>query len=219
MSTTRRTRVRGTGFRKMGKFRPVLRYRAKKFVKPMPIPEKIRPESSIEVPEGVSLNVTKRSFTLTKGEASLTRDFPPSMVSISQEGNQIKLKGISHNAKNRAIVGTFNAHINNMLKGLEKPFSYKLRITSVHFPMTAAVNNGVFELKNFIGGKRIRKPVIPTDVEINVNGSEIELVSRNIESAGMTANRLEQLTRIVRRDRRVFQDGIFIVEKPRGKLQ
>jgi len=141
------------------------------------------------------------------------------MVSISQEGNQIKLKGISHNAKNRAIVGTFNAHINNMLKGLEKPFSYKLRITSVHFPMTAAVNNGVFELKNFIGGKRIRKAVIPTDVEINVNGSEIELVSRNIESAGMTANRLEQLTRIVRRDRRVFQDGIFIVEKPRGKLQ
>lgn len=203
----------------MGKFRPVLRYRAKKFVKPMPIPEKIRPEATIEVPEGVSLTVDKNSFTLTKGESTLTRDFPRAMMNIAQEGNQIKITGISHNAKNRAVVGTFRAHINNMLKGLEVPFSYKLRITSVHFPMTAAVNNGIFELKNFIGGKRIRKAVIPKDVEININGSEIELSSRNIESAGMVANRLEQLTRIIRRDRRVFQDGIFIVEKPRGKLE
>jgi large subunit ribosomal protein L6 len=219
MSTTRRTRVRGTGFRKMGKFRPVLRYRAKKFVKVMPIPEKIKPEVLVELPEGVAMDIDKNTVTLTKSENRLSREFPTAMLTISQEKNNIKLKGNSHNSKNRAIVGTFNAHINNMLKGLEKPFSYKLRIASVHFPMTASINNGVFELKNFIGGKRIRKATIPKGVDINLNGSEIEISSRDIELAGMAANRLEQLTRIVRRDRRVFQDGIFIIEKPRGKLE
>ena len=219
MSTTRRTRVRGTGFRKMGKFRPVLRYRAKKFIKPMPIPEKVKPEALVELPEGVTIKVDKNKVTLTKSENSLSRKFPTAMLTISQEKNNIKLKGNSHNAKNRAIVGTFNAHINNMLKGLEKPFSYKLRIASVHFPMTASVNNNVFELKNFIGGKKIRKAIIPKDVDITVNGSEIEISSRDIELAGLSANRLEQLTRIVRRDRRVFQDGIFIIENPRGKLE
>ena len=203
----------------MGKFRPVLRYRAKKFIKAMPIPEKIKPEALVELPEGVTMNIDKNIVTLTKSENSLSREFPPAMLTISQEKNNIKLKGNSHNAKNRAIVGTFNAHITNMLKGLEKPFSYKLRIASVHFPMTAVINNGVFELKNFIGGKRIRKAIIPKGVDINVNGSEIELSSRDIELAGMVANRLEQLTRIIRRDRRVFQDGIFIIEKPRGKLE
>jgi|ETNmetMinimDraft_21_1059911.scaffolds.fasta_scaffold49438_3 large subunit ribosomal protein L6 len=219
MSTTRRTRVRGTGFRKMGKFRPVLRYRAKKFIKPMPIPEKIKPEALVELPEGVTMKIDKNKVTLTKSENSLSRKFPTSMLTISQEKNNIKLKGNSHNAKNRAIVGTFNAHINNMLKGLEKPFLYKLRIASVHFPMTAAINNNIFELKNFIGGKKIRKAIIPKDVDITVNGSEIEISSRDIELAGLSANRLEQLTRIVKRDRRVFQDGIFIIEKPRGKLE
>lgn len=203
----------------MGKFRPVLRYRAKKFIKAMPIPEKIKPEALVELPEGVTMSIDKSTVTLTKAENSLSREFPTAMLTISQEKNNIKLKGNSHNAKNRAIVGTFNAHINNMLKGLEKPFSYKLRIASVHFPMTAAINNGIFELKNFIGGKSIRKAIIPKGVDINVNGSEIELSSRDIELAGMAANRLEQLTRIVRRDRRVFQDGIFIIDKPRGKLE
>ena len=203
----------------MGKFRPVLRYRAKKFIKAVTIPEKIKPEALVELPEGVTMNIDKNIVTLTKAENSLSREFPPAMLTISQEKNNIKLKGNSHNAKNRAIVGTFNAHITNMLKGLEKPFLYKLRIASVHFPMTAVINNGVFELKNFIGGKRIRKAIIPKGVDINVNGSEIELSSRDIELAGMVANRLEQLTRIIRRDRRVFQDGIFIIEKPRGKLE
>lgn len=203
----------------MGKFRPVLRYRAKKFIKAMPIPEKIKPESIIELSEGVTITVDNKAFTLAKGEVKLSREFPAAMLMISQEGNKLKLTGKSHNAKNRAIVGTFKAHITNMLNGLEQPFSYKLRITSVHFPMTAAINNNIFELKNFVGGKKIRKAVIPSDVEIKMDGAEIELSSRNIESAGMTANRLEQLTRITRRDRRVFQDGIFIVEKPRGKLE
>lgn len=165
------------------------------------------------------MDIDKNTVTFTKSENRLSREFPTAMLTISQEKNNIKLKGNSHNSKNRAIVGTFNAHINNMLKGLEKPFSYKLRIASVHFPMTASINNGVFELKNFIGGKRIRKATIPKGVDINLNGSEIEISSRDIELAGMAANRLEQLTRIVRRDRRVFQDGIFIIEKPRGKLE
>ena len=106
MSTTRRTRVRGTGFRKMGKFRPVLRYRAKKFVKAMPIPEKIKPEALVKLPDGVTMNIDKNIVTLTKSENSLSREFPTAMLTIIQEKNNIKLEGNSHNAKNRAIVGT-----------------------------------------------------------------------------------------------------------------
>ena len=39
----------------------------------------------------------------------------------------------------------------------------------------------------------------------------------DIELVGMTATRMEQLTRVTKRDRRVFQDGIFITEKA-GKV-
>ena len=54
-------------------------------------------------------------------------------------------------------------------------------------------------------------------VDVNVNGDIVEISSRDIELAGLTATRMEQLTRVTRRDRRVFQDGIFIIEKA-GKV-
>ena len=87
----------------MGKFRPVLRYRAKKFVKAMPIPEKIKPEALVKLPDGVTMNIDKNIVTLTKSENSLSREFPTAMLTIIQEKNNIKLEGNSHNAKNRAI--------------------------------------------------------------------------------------------------------------------
>ena len=214
MSTTRRTRVRGTGFRKMGKFRPVLRYRAKKFIKPMPIPEKVIPIKNLELPEGFSMKVEKNNFTISHSSGSLSREYPSSSLELNLNGNNLEIKGKSHNKRVKALVGTFMAHI----KGIEKPFVYKLSIKSVHFPMTANYSGSKFELKNFLGGKFNRSTEIPSNVELKLNGSDIELISSDIESVGMTATRLEQLTRVNKRDRRVFQDGIFITHKGDKKL-
>ena len=218
MSTTRRTRVRGTGFRKMGKFRPVLRYRAKKFIKPMPIPEKVIPIRNLELPEGFSMKVEKNNFTISHSNGSLSREYPSSSLELNLNGNNLEVKGKSHNKRVKALVGTFMAHIKNMIKGIEKPFVYKLSIKSVHFPMTANYSGSKFELKNFLGGKFNRSTEIPSNVELKLNGSDIELISSDIESVGMTATRLEQLTRVNKRDRRVFQDGIFITHKGDKKL-
>jgi len=218
MSTTRRTRVRGTGFRKMGKFRPVLRYRAKKFIKPMPIPEKVIPIKTLELPENFTIKINKNNFTIEHSNGSLTREYPSSSIEINNKDNIVEIKGKSHNKKVKALVGTFAAHILNMIKGIEEPFVYNLAIKSVHFPMTANYNNNKFELKNFLGGKFNRSTTVPSNVELKLNGSDIELKSSDIEAVGMTATRLEQLTRVKKRDRRVFQDGIFITHKAGKKL-
>ena len=218
MSTTRRTRVRGTGFRKMGKFRPVLRYRAKKFIKPMPIPEKVIPIKNLELPEGFSMKVEKNNFTISHSNGSLSREYPSSSLELNLNGNNLEVKGKSHNKRVKALVGTFMAHIKNMIKGIEKPFVYKLSIKSVHFPMTANYSGSKFELKNFLGGKFNRSTEIPSNVELKLNGSDIELISSDIESVGMTATRLEQLTRVNKEIEEFFQDGIFITHKGDKKL-
>ncbi len=83
--------------------------------------------------------------------------------------------------------------------------------------MTAKIENNIFELKNFLGGKKLRTAKIPEGVDIKLNGDVIELSSRDIELVGMASARLELLTRVTKRDRRVFQDGIFITEKA-GKV-
>jgi len=217
MATTRRTRVQGTHFRHQGKFRPVLKYRKGGKTIPMPFGEKVKSEARVPINEGVTVTIDNKIITLSKGENSLSRTYPVSLINLKQENNEIIIEGKSISAKVRAIVGAFNAHVKNLQRGLEEPFVYKLKITSVHFPMTAKIENNIFELKNFLGGKKLRTAKIPEGVDIKLNGDVIELASRDIELVGMASARLELLTRVTKRDRRVFQDGIFITEKA-GKV-
>ena len=217
MSTTRRTRVQGTHFRHQGKFKPVLKYRKGSKKVPMPFGEKIKPETRVPLNEGININIDNKRVTLSKGDVTLAREYPVALITFKQDKNEIIVTGNTSNAKVRAVVGTFGAHLKNMQKGLEEPFVYKLKITSVHFPMTSKLEGNNFELKNFLGGKKIRKAEIPQGVDVKINGDIIELSSRDIELIGMTATRMELLTRVTKRDRRVFQDGIFIIEKA-GKV-
>ena len=46
-----------------------------------------------------------------------------------------------------------------------------------------------------------------------VQGELITVESPDIEIAGMVATKIEQSTRVRKRDRRTFLDGIFMIEK------
>ncbi|MBS3165081.1 hypothetical protein J4439_06645 [Candidatus Woesearchaeota archaeon] len=50
-------------------------------------------------------------------------------------------------------------------------------------------------------------------VQVKVEGSDIRVESVSRELAGQTAASIEQLTRRPGFDNRIFQDGIYIVEK------
>jgi large subunit ribosomal protein L6 len=68
-------------------------------------------------------------------------------------------------------------------------------------------------IKNFLGEKIPRKSKIIENVNVEIKGDIITINSPNKELAGQTAANFETATRIKSRDRRVFQDGIFITNK------
>ena len=79
--------------------------------------------------------------------------------------------------------------------------------------MTVTVKGSEFEVKNFLGEAHPRKMLIKQGVKVQIAGDKITVESPNVELAGQVASDLEQLTRIADRDRRVFQDGIYIIKK------
>ena len=80
--------------------------------------------------------------------------------------------------------------------------------------MNVKADNEKVIIKSFLGETTERVAKILPNVKLEIKGTNITVSSSNIEAAGQTAANLEKATRLTGRDRRIFQDGIFITEKP-----
>jgi len=166
----------------------------------------------VEIPQAMSIHIEQGKITVKGPKGQVSRDFPRD-IEIKTVDNKVQISAKMVNALTRALVGTFSAHIKNMFGGVQTPYIYKLKTCSTHFPMTATVSGSEFSVTNFLGEKRPRKVSIPQNVTVKVDGEIITVESLDIELAGKTATRIEQATRVSAKDRRVFQDGIYITEK------
>ncbi|MEK6935581.1 MAG: 50S ribosomal protein L6, partial [Nanoarchaeota archaeon] len=122
--------------------------------------------------------------------------------------------------RNKKIFGSFGAHIKNMIRGLDKGFLYRLQVANVHFPMTVSFDKNKNEIvvKNFLGEKTDRRISLVKGVEVKIEKDIIELRSENKEVAGQSAANIEKGTKVINKDRRIYQDGIYIIEKPGREL-
>ncbi len=105
-----------------------------------------------------------------------------------------------------------------MFKGIQEKFDYKLKIASSHFPISVELKENKATIKNFLGEKIPREVKILKDVEVKIDKDIITIKSIKKELAGQTASNFEKATRIKMKDRRVFQDGIFITNKSGKKI-
>lgn len=112
------------------------------------------------------------------------------------------------------MAGTWNAHLNNMVKGVTEGFTYHLKAFYSHFPMTLAVQGQNFVVNNYFGEKVPRSADILPGVDVKVsNKVEITVSGIDKELVGQTAANIERCTTVKKRDRRVFQDGIYRLSK------
>lgn len=172
-------------------------------------------KEEIDIPEGINVNIKGSKITLKKNNDEIQTKLNARIKTII-EGGKIILEAKKATKNNRRIFGTIKAHIKNMIKGLTKKFKYKLQISNVHFPMNVTFDKTKNELvvKNFLGERKERRIKIAEGIDVKINKEEIELESINIERAGQCAANIEKGTKVRNKDRRIFQDGIFIVEKP-----
>lgn len=168
----------------------------------------------IEMPNGVSCVQDERKFIFAKGDKKIERTISIPAVIIKSDNGKIVMTAKKANKKVIATMKAWMAHLRNIFAGLQENFVYHLEICNVHFPMTVKVEGNQLVINNFLGEKEKRRAIILPGVDLKINGVKIELSSPDIEAAGQTAANIEKATLIKKRDRRVFQDGIFITAKP-----
>jgi|TARA_B100001250_G_scaffold62865_4_gene49263 large subunit ribosomal protein L6 len=171
----------------------------------------------INLAEGSSSSIAGDVVTVSNEGKSLSREFRHPKVTIRQGDSSLVVFCDLPRRADKAIAGTWAAHLRNMVKGLEEGFEYKLRAVYSHFPMTLKVEGNRMTINNLFGEKvpRVAKlPWSPSEVEVKVeNKTEVTVKGSDREKVGQTAANIERACRIRNRDRRVFQDGIYITSK------
>ncbi|MEM2937431.1 MAG: 50S ribosomal protein L6 [Candidatus Bathyarchaeia archaeon] len=173
----------------------------------------------IQVPEDVEVTLEGKKVTVKGAKGTLTRDFSQAPISIELQGKNIRVWANWPRKKESALVGTVYAHIKNMITGVRKGFTCRLKIVFSHFPISVKVQDKTVLIENFTGERSARKAKIVGDAKVKVLGEDIIVQGVNLEDVTQTAANIEQATKVKRKDPRVFLDGIYLYERSEGMEQ
>jgi len=171
---------------------------------------------SVEIPEGVEVKVEGRTLTVRGEKGTVTRDFSYAPISILIEGNVVKVQTNWPRKKEASLVGTVSSHIKNMITGVTKGFTYKLKIVFSHFPISVKVREKTVAIENFTGERSPRVAKIMGEAKVLVKGEDVIVQGINIEDVSQTASNIESATKVKIKDPRVFLDGIYVYERHEG---
>lgn len=167
----------------------------------------------VELPAEVSASLKEGVLSVKGPKGETAKKLGAPSIKITVEGNQILMKADDGSKRQKRIMNTFKAHIKNMMAGVQKPHQYRLKICSGHFPMNVSISGDQLLVKNFLGEKSPRTLKLKKGVAVKVEGDVLVVESSDKDLAGQMASDIELLTAKRNRDLRVFQDGIYMIEK------
>jgi len=145
-------------------------------------------------------------------------------IKLQQRGkkNKVLLAVWQGGRKHVACLRTIKSLITNMITGVTKGFSYKMRAVYAHFPINCIIQDGgrSVEIRNFLGEKIVRHVNMlegVTIAESKAQKDELILTGNDIDMVSQSAASIQGSCRVRNKDIRKFLDGIYVSEK--GALQ
>ena len=177
----------------------------------MPRLEEIK--DSYTFPDDVEVSFENNVLKVKGEKGELSRVFSNPRININLKGKVLMIQCTKPRRKDKALFGTYLAHIKNMVKGVTSGFEYKMKTVFSHFPIKTAVENNEFLIQNFLGERSARRAKILEGVNIEIKGEDITVNGIDKEKVGQTVANIERATSVKYRDIRVFQDGVYRVNK------
>ncbi len=165
----------------------------------------------IKIPEKVTATYEKGVLMVQGplGKLSRTMNHPKLDIRLQDGCIEIICTGTIHR-KEKALVGTYRAHIRNMVKGVTEGYTYTMKTVFSHFPIKTSVEKNRFVIQNFLGERAPRYAEILDTVKVEIKGDQVIVSGVDREKVGQTAANIERATKVKNRDVRVFQDGVYL---------
>jgi large subunit ribosomal protein L6 len=163
--------------------------------------------------------ISKEDNTIiVKGKlGTLKKDFTRLPATVTVDNKKIIIKPYGTRKKDLAITNTAKSIINSMIHGVEKGFTYKLKIVYAHFPISVKVKGQEIYVENFFGERSPRiSRIVDDSTRVNVVGEDVIVQGPSLEYVSQTAANIESSTRIKDKDQRVFLDGLYIYAREKG---
>jgi len=168
----------------------------------------------IVIPNGVEITIDEKTVHVKGEKGSLSKMLSNPRIDITVKNSIVEISCLNFpKRKEKALIGTFRAHISNMIKGVTEGFEYKMKTVFAHFPIKTSVEGGTFVIQNFLGERAPRNATILDGVTVEAKGENVTVSGIDKEKVGQTAANIERATKVKKRDIRVFQDGVYIISK------
>lgn len=168
----------------------------------------------VNVPQGVTVTLSGATLTVKGQKGQVSREFRFPGIRLASSDGKIVIEATKADKQTRATVGTFASHVRNMITGVTNGYEYNMKIVYAHFPIQVKVEGkDKVSIGNFLGERKPRYASIMGETRVSVAGDKVNVTGNNKEHVGQTAANIEQACRIRKRDPRVFQDGVYIINK------
>jgi len=174
-------------------------------------------EKMVPIKEGVKIEINGSRIAVTGPKGTLQRDFTSPLfegdIKIENTDKGVKISTASYRRHVKSEVGCIAGHVRNMINGVTTGYTYTLQSVYMHFPFTVKVSGSEVVISNFLGERAARKAEIVGSTKVEVKGELIMVTGIDVDAVGQTSANIERAARITSRDRRVFQDGIFLTKR------
>ena len=174
-------------------------------------------KAEILIPENVKVQFHDNLITVDGKLGKLKKNITKIPVGLSIQDKKILIRPLGKRKKDLAITNTAKSIIRNMITGVEKGFTYKLKIVSAHFPMSVKVKGDKVNIENYFGERSPRtSQVVGNTTKVTVAGEDVIVQGPSLEDVSQTAANIELSANMKGKDHRVFLDGVYVYPKKVG---
>ncbi|MBI5456780.1 50S ribosomal protein L6 [Candidatus Kaiserbacteria bacterium] len=139
-------------------------------------------KKTIPIPQGTDVSVGKSEITVKGKGGTLTRQLHPSIAVTITDG-VVSVAPNSNTRVAQALWGTFSAHINNMVAGVNTPFVKKLQIEGIGYRAELSGKN----LKLALGFSHPVIVGVPEGITVAVEKNIVSVSGADKEKVGQFA--------------------------------